>query len=546
MIGDIDLGLAKGLTSGYGRLEKLVSRGWKKIGGVALMERLEGCWDRTRKSSGIKREESRSTDTSSDTFSWRQRATGALRKTFNWMKTCRIKVNRSEDELMNAYFELLTDTSDPILLERAVASFRYRDWVQYGDGSMDQLRKVLSRLMATDVSFRVRETVSAQISRFSAWIPERREQMKEVQEAIEEYRDEEEMEEKEKREEEEKRRAIQLTKFLVGRQEDDISDISEHFTPTWENCTDLLDLISLPIDKFVAKCISIHDHNINLGNHREIFDSSVNHCDDLLDADKFDDVTRIFSHVDLFSAVRSFALVDYRPFYDNVLEFIIGDRRAEILHFLLQIVSTPRDWSDLITGASSTFLIATGSPPHFPSDLDLSPIIAHIGQHPSWWNWPEVCDTLIAYLAQRNILTLSDPVGVHHFLHQCVHLELAHPWAAVEVRRTSPDTRNAALILLHRHEAFFAPFAVPLPPSPLLSASDDAISPSGQDSDLDFPLLSNSDDPEEVPSLPIHTLDDLIDPVIANVQLSHPKLPSTSAASSSADHHVVDMTDTEI
>ncbi|KZT32341.1 hypothetical protein SISSUDRAFT_1055658 [Sistotremastrum suecicum HHB10207 ss-3] len=87
MIGDIDLGLAKGLTSGYGRLEKLVSRGWKKIGGVALMERLEGCWDRTRKSSGIKREESRSTDTSSDTFSWRQRATGALRKTFNWMKT---------------------------------------------------------------------------------------------------------------------------------------------------------------------------------------------------------------------------------------------------------------------------------------------------------------------------------------------------------------------------------------------------------------------------------------------------------------------------
>lgn len=99
-------------------------------------------------------------------------------------------------------------------------------------------------------------------------------------------------------------------------------------------------------------------------------------------------------------------------------------------------------------GAAAVFLIAAGSPPQFPSDLDLSPIIAHIGRHPSWEHWREAT---IAYLMQCDISSLSDPAGVHRFLHQCVHLELSPEWEPeVEIRRASTDTHDAALILMDR------------------------------------------------------------------------------------------------
>ncbi|KZT33844.1 hypothetical protein SISSUDRAFT_1065816 [Sistotremastrum suecicum HHB10207 ss-3] len=560
IVGDINVGLAKGLKSGYGQMRKSISRGWGKIGGVVLMDRLKGRWEMIGELVGFKREEGRAADESIDK-SWRRRARKSLRKAFDWMKICRIKVNRnSKDELMNAYLELIADASDPILLERAAASFRYRDWVQHGDGSIDQLSKVLSRLMATDTSFRVRETVNAQISRFSAWIPERRELMKEKRKdrsdqdrwAREGDRfwmaRSKEREEEARREQEEQPRAIQLTEFLISQRKD---QVSRGFTPTWENCTDVLDLLSLPFDKFIAKCLCINNHNIDLGDHQQIFLYSVDHCIDLLlDAKKPDDVTRILSHLDLFSAVRSFVLANsYYPFYDRVLKLIIGDRTTEVLRFLNEFLSTPREWSDVDSGgASAVFLIAAGSPSHFPSDLYVSPIIAHLGRHPSWWNWREASDALIAYLVQCDISTLSDPAGIHHFLQQCVHLELRPPPFTYpdEIRRAIQETREAALTLVHRHEAFFAPFTIPLPPSPPLSASDNAISPSGQDSDLDFALLSDYDDPEQVTSLPIHTLDGSTDPVIAPIEVSHSGIPSTSAALSPTDHHVVDMTDTEI
>ncbi|KZS88220.1 hypothetical protein SISNIDRAFT_498101 [Sistotremastrum niveocremeum HHB9708] len=186
IVGDIDIGLAKGLKVTYGTLQNLSSRGWRKIGGPVVMKRAKRGWAMIKRmvwSKGESKSDERlgdaSGDQSSEPSQW-IRATQPLRNGLEWIQTCRIKVKRdSLDELMNAYLELIADASDPILLERAAASFRYRDWVQlqHGDGMMDQLGKVYSRLMATDTSFRVRETVNAQISRFSAWIPERRKQM---------------------------------------------------------------------------------------------------------------------------------------------------------------------------------------------------------------------------------------------------------------------------------------------------------------------------------------------------------------------------------
>ncbi|KZS87023.1 hypothetical protein SISNIDRAFT_491424 [Sistotremastrum niveocremeum HHB9708] len=551
--GDIDIGWPKGMKSGCAKIRELVSRGWRRIGGVALMERLTGCWETIRKSVGIKkRKESILVHRSRDKSRWK-RITKALRKGSQWMKSRQIKVDRdSRDELINAYLELIADASDPILLKRAAASFCYREWVQHGDRSINQLSKVLSRLTATDTSFRVRETVNMQISRFRAWITERRSQMEENRKTraqedgwARQYGLYMARSKEREKEEEEEHRAIELTKFLISQRTD---NISEHFTPTWENCSDILDLISLPFDKFIAKCLCINDHSMNLGDHDLVFFYSVEHCKDLLRAKKSDDLARIVSHVDLCSALRSFVHAKfYDAWYDCVLTLIIGDRRTEALCLLAQFLSTTQYWSDLHPGgASAVFVVAAGSLPQFPPDLDLFPIVAHIGRHPSWWNWREASQTAIAYLAQRDISTISVSAGIHHFLLQCVHLEMSPPSWSSEIRRAPQETRNTASTLLNQYEAFFAS-NIRLPPSPTIPSSDDIISPNTQNPSLNFPLLSHSDSLDEpIPSLPNHTLEDPNHPTIPSVQVNHPSLPSTSSAFLSTDHHVVDMTDVAI
>ncbi|KZS88222.1 hypothetical protein SISNIDRAFT_490402 [Sistotremastrum niveocremeum HHB9708] len=336
-----------------------------------------------------------------------------------------------------------------------------------------------------------------------------------------------------KKEEEEQRRAIELTKFLVKQRKD---YISRWFTPTWENCTDILDLLSLPFDKFIAKCLCIRDHNINLGNHRSIFFWSVIHCNELLQADKSEYVTRILSHVDLFSAVRSFILVNsYSHWYDDILKVIISDRRTEVLHCLNEFLSTSRDWSHVNPEAASTvFLIAAGSPPQFPSDVDVSSIIAHIGRHPSWEHWREASGASITYLMQCNISELSERVGVHEFLQHCVDRDFCDTNGIP--CDTSEATRLAAQTFSNQHQALFNP---PPPTAQGASINDAEDVPQSLDQNLspglpdphqshnprDVALSSEPDDPPEthIPSIDTPTI------LAANIALP------------SEDHELIDM-----
>ncbi|KZS88231.1 hypothetical protein SISNIDRAFT_532527 [Sistotremastrum niveocremeum HHB9708] len=556
IVGDINIGLAKGLKVTYGTLRYLSWGGWRKIGGPVLMEGVKRGWEMIKRMVGIKGEsksDERLSDASSDRSTapsrW-MRATQALRKGFEWMKTCRIKVKRdSLDELMNAYLEMITDASDPILLERAAASFCYRGWVQHGDGSISQLGKVYSRLTATDTSFRVRETVNAQISRFSAWIPERRKQI----EWNRRHRAERDMaarngnefwmarwkerEEEAKKEEEEQLRTIQLTEFLIRQRND---DISRYFTPTWENCTHILDLISLSFDKFISKCLCIYDHSINLGNHHWIFFRSVSHCYRLLDADKSDDVTRILSHLDLLSAVRSFILADlYFDWYDRLLKSIIGDRGTEVLNFLTEFLSTPRDWSDLDDPGfpSAAFLIAVGSPPQFPSDLDLSPIITHIARHPSPVNWAQASDASIAYLVQCDISALSERTGVHEFLEHCVDREFRDKYRRFQFFHTSEQTRYAAQTLLDQHQALF----IPLPPPSPQSASIDLTEENSESSKDDSSSHRSDSDQSENDSEASEPASGPENPSETHIAPFDSILSPPNFLTASEDHELVDM-----
>ncbi|KZS87009.1 hypothetical protein SISNIDRAFT_491413 [Sistotremastrum niveocremeum HHB9708] len=420
-----------------------------------------------------------------------------------WIKRNRLKIgcdSNDSENLFATYLDQIAQASDPILLDRAVASLSYQDWVLYGGKSMDQLQKAYARLMATDTSSRVKETVTSQISRFRSWIPERREQIERdrisralgellAKDADEYFLAREEEREKEaQQKEEEESRTIELTNFLVRQRTDD--SLSPFFDTTGENCTDILDLISLPFERFVAKCLCIKDHDdIDLGDHHSIFFWSVNYCDDLLRANRRDEVTRILSHVDIFSTVRSFALAhSYYLWYGPVLKLIIADRKTDILHLLNDLLSTPRDRPNLNSGCvSAAFVIAAGSPPQLPSHLDLSPIIGHIAQHPSWVNWREISDAVIAYLVQCDMPTLSarSALAVYEFLRQCVDTELCD-YDGIPCY-SNEKTVHAAQTLLDQYQGLLIPLPPPSPRSESITLTEES-SESLDDDSCSFPL----------------------------------------------------------
>ncbi|KZS88851.1 hypothetical protein SISNIDRAFT_489695 [Sistotremastrum niveocremeum HHB9708] len=401
---------------------------------------------------------------------------------------------------------------EPGLLERAAASFSFSHWVQHGGGTVDDLWTVRTRLNATDTSFRVRETINAQIPRFRAWLAGRHKEIEDNRK--ERYAHEERLrerggfelhlealEDEAKKEDEEEHRAIELTQFLLNQRTDRISG---KFTPTRDNCAGILELIGLPFDVFVAKCLCVHDRDDHSGNHHDIFHASVNYCE-ALRSRQSEGVTQILSHLDTFSAVRSFILdSQYLPWYDRVLDLIIDDRGIDVLFHLNQFVSQPRDWSTVDpAGLSSVFLLAAGSPAqlhNLPSETDLSPIIGHLARRPLSHNWRQASSVLITYLEARDFSTLSDLAGVHTFLQRCV--DPAFLPDKDEGYQTSGETRDIAFALLYQHRAQ----SIPLPPSPPPSPLHVNVSLRSQYPAVIFPLQPICDSPHyTTTSCPLQT-----------------------------------------
>ncbi|KZS88228.1 hypothetical protein SISNIDRAFT_490406 [Sistotremastrum niveocremeum HHB9708] len=312
--------------------------------------------------------------------------------------------------------------------------------------------------------------------------------------------------------------------------------ISEHFTPTWENCSDILHLLSLPFDKFIAQCLCINSHNVRLGNHYAIFNNSTVHCYNLLRADKSDDVTRILSHVDLFSAVRSFVLADrYVWGYERVLELIIGDRTSDVLRLLNECLSTSRVNPRC---GSSVFLVAARSLSHLPSDVDLSLIISHIAWYPSRWEWRDASNMLITHLAQCDISALSKRSAVYKFLQHCVDREFRDTRGCRF--DTSEETRHAAQTLLDQHRALFIPLPPPSPQSASINLTEDTSESSEDDW---FRHRANSDQSEDGLAPSPGPLDP--DPDNPSERQIYPLDPLPfypNCLTASEDHELIDMT----
>ncbi|KZS91742.1 hypothetical protein SISNIDRAFT_467350 [Sistotremastrum niveocremeum HHB9708] len=193
----------------------------------------------------------------------------------------RIRVDcESPSTLLRAYMSLIADAHDRKLLDRAVASFSYAASVNSGEHMMDLVREAYERFMATDSSLRVRETVKAQISRFS------RDCHKVLWEAGAVTSEPN----------------TELIDFLLKRCHfpNDFPAYATFMSYTEKN-RDLRKLGTLSVDECIAKVLCTYDQNGRLGDRNQIFNQAVFYSQSLLRERRENDVARILLHVDPLS-----------------------------------------------------------------------------------------------------------------------------------------------------------------------------------------------------------------------------------------------------
>ncbi|KZT31453.1 hypothetical protein SISSUDRAFT_1067744 [Sistotremastrum suecicum HHB10207 ss-3] len=70
---------------------------------------------------------------------------------------------------LKTYARLVLNTNDADVLERAIPSFEFQRWIMAGDALFPVFTTLRARFLATDTSFRVKETVHKQLAYMKDW-----------------------------------------------------------------------------------------------------------------------------------------------------------------------------------------------------------------------------------------------------------------------------------------------------------------------------------------------------------------------------------------
>ncbi|KZT32934.1 hypothetical protein SISSUDRAFT_459183 [Sistotremastrum suecicum HHB10207 ss-3] len=358
------------------------------------------------------------------------------------IKNWRVRVDcESPKTLLRAYMGLIADAHDPKLLDRAVASFSYAASVNSGEHMMDLVRQAYDRFMATDTSLRVRETVKAQISRFS------RDCHKFLWEAGAVTSEPN----------------TELIDFLLERCSfpHDFPAYATFMSFTEKN-RDLRKLGTLPVDECIAKVLCTYDQNGRLGDRNLIFNQAVFHSQSLLRERKENDVARILLHVDPLSVIRSFLRCQYESSFlslKHLLSFIVRNRELEVLHCVNKFLKNPLSNIRYDVVWRVLHDIAFSQIP-FPDGFDPSPIIRFASQY----SYPDPTNLEIGliYLNRSEPSNLSDPAAVFDFVRLCMETELPAQYHLTYPRKDIREQAEEALQRLSCLEHG------PLPAFPLL------------------------------------------------------------------------------
>ncbi|KZS88940.1 hypothetical protein SISNIDRAFT_528169 [Sistotremastrum niveocremeum HHB9708] len=308
----------------------------------------------------------------------------------------RVEFDREDkNKLMAAFMDLIAEASDPKLLERAVGSFSYVEWIKSGEQSresVDQLKKTWNRLTATDTSVRVHETLKARISAFVEFCAKKHWEINDdIMSSI-----------------------VQSSPYSTRFRAEVLS------TSFGDNNSDLRPLAALPFEECIARVLCSRNHDGIWGNRTSIFVDAQRYCVELLfDEATKDDLTRILSHVDRLDFVKSHILT-HGTLPDPLVEFVVKDHKHEVLRGLDEFIRSVEVCRFGPSPFSQIFIILV-SPP--PTDIDLSPLIGTLSEHTWRGTWRETSNTVIAYLTSFNFAQISDYNAVRRFLRLCLDSE---------------------------------------------------------------------------------------------------------------------------
>ncbi|KZT34450.1 hypothetical protein SISSUDRAFT_1065321 [Sistotremastrum suecicum HHB10207 ss-3] len=303
---------------------------------------------------------------------------------------------------LKTYAKLVLSTNDVEVLERAVPSFEFGEWYAARHSLLPVFDALRERFLATDTSFRVKETVHKQLVYMKDWEgwKDRGEWRKDL-------------------------KANELTRWCQDQcceLIDSSSGSRRDFFPPFalfasleEDNDDLRQLASYSNEECVARILCTFDSDEELGDRKAIFRRAVMACDRLVSDGRTDDVTAILSYVHRGSVLRSL-IRNPDLWWFRIRElatFIVKANEFEILYEMSDFFSNLPEMS-LVSDDDDPLLVCEflediirNSPSNFatPHSLDLSPVLDFVDQNSLFKRYSK---TLIYYLDQGGLDNLSD------------------------------------------------------------------------------------------------------------------------------------------
>ncbi|KZT33161.1 hypothetical protein SISSUDRAFT_1066351 [Sistotremastrum suecicum HHB10207 ss-3] len=338
---------------------------------------------------------------------------------------------------LKTYAKLVLNTNDAEVLERAVPSFEIGQWYTARDPLLPVFRAVHERFLATDTSFRVKETVHKQLVYLKDW---RGWKSKEGF-----WRDD--------------LRANEFTRWcrvqcakLVnssnGTPRDFFPPLAFFASLEAEN-KDLWHDPFVSPEECVARSLCAFDLDGELGDREDIFESALWTCRNLLFNGETDHLTVLLSKVNQVSVLRSLIRNPHVPWFliSDLVAFITRGKEVEILD----------EMSDFFTNLPEMLLIKHSllvcqfleaiipdSPPRFAvsHSLDLSPVLDLVNRNSLFERYSK---TLLFHLDQSGLENLSD-------LHPASRL-----WEYCRDVRNDSETPAEVVAFYRNHTPCFIP-----------------------------------------------------------------------------------------
>ncbi|KZT35139.1 hypothetical protein SISSUDRAFT_199648 [Sistotremastrum suecicum HHB10207 ss-3] len=318
------------------------------------------------------------------------------------------KSDPEDVQALKAYARLVINATDMEVLERAVPSFEFGEWHKAGMSLSPIFMAVRDRFLATDTSFRLKETVNQQLVYFKDW--------KGWCNQYGSWRDD--------------IRADDFTRWCKAQckglieesrgSRRDLFPAFAFFTSLEDANRDLRGYQSTAEtdDACIARILTTYNSTGEIGLRGDLFETAVIACDTLLQDGKVDEVTAILSDVEHYYVIQSFIRNPSTWWFrvSDLVSFMTKGKEVEILEEMCTFFSELPEMTVISGDDSDPLLIcqfleqlSKDLPKDFiaPLSFDLSPVIAILDKEKLFKRY---ANTLIYYLTRGAMEGLSD----HH------------------------------------------------------------------------------------------------------------------------------------